>query len=200
MNIGVDLDDVLADFHKGWLRYYNDKYGTNFKKSDCYSYKLSDVHNVADKIVVKRIKHFYRTNIFKDLEPIRGAKKAVERIKKRHKLFVITSRPNWTSDTTRTWIKKYFISSFKEVIITNQFGNKDKDSQVDKSEVCKKYRINLIIEDAPTFAYDVAKSGKKVLLLDNPWNKDIVDHKNMKRVRSWKEIIRSLNMKRIVET
>ncbi len=188
MNIGIDLDDVLADFHKGWLRYYNDKYGTNLTISDCKSYRLSDVHKVADDIVIKRIKYFYRTNIFKDLDPIKGSLKTVNYMKANHKLYVITSRPSWTSGTTRTWIKKYFQNAFTDVILTNQFGNKDKKTQVDKSEVCRRYKINIIIEDSPTFSYDIAKTGGKVLLLDSPWNQTMSSHKNIERVFSWGEI------------
>lgn len=40
MNVGVDLDEVLADFLPSLMDYHNENYGTDFKKEDFHSYQF----------------------------------------------------------------------------------------------------------------------------------------------------------------
>jgi uncharacterized HAD superfamily protein len=40
MRIGIDLDEVLAEFVLQINLYYNEKYNTNFKREDFLSYDL----------------------------------------------------------------------------------------------------------------------------------------------------------------
>lgn len=40
MKIGIDLDEVLADFMPQLLRYYNGKYKTNFTREQIKEYKF----------------------------------------------------------------------------------------------------------------------------------------------------------------
>ncbi len=53
--------------------------------------------------------------------------------------------------------------------------------------------IKIMIEDNPEYALDCAKNGIKTFLLDKPWNKNYSQHENLIKVKSWEEIVKSLN-------
>lgn len=57
-----------------------------------------------------------------------------------------------------------------------------------KSEICVGKKIKLMIEDASHHALDCANLGINVILFDKPWNKNVT-HKNITRVKSWKEVL-----------
>lgn len=188
MNIGIDLDDVLADFRKGWLKYYNNRFNTNYKPSEVHSFDLTKVFNVSKDIIEKRIKDFYRTKIFEQLEPIRDSKTSIRKITKHHNLFVITSRPTWLEQKTTLWLESHFEDSFDKIILSNQFGNKNINTITTKGSICKINNITLIIEDSPGYSHEAALQGIDVLLFDKSWNRVGDFNRRVKRVKSWEEI------------
>ncbi len=187
-NIGIDLDDVLANFNNGWLSYYNNKYQTNYKFSQINNYDLEKVFKTKKDVMIRRIKNFYRTKIFEELKPINGTKSVINKINKISTISVITSRPLWLEEKTKNWLNKHFGKKFDNIILSNQFGNKSMKNLITKAQICKDQNINIMIEDAPTYSISIAKTGTKVLLFDRPWNRDIPNGKNITRVKSWKEI------------
>lgn len=56
--------------------------------------------------------------------------------------------------------------------------------------VCKDYDITLMIDDAIENAYELCDAGIYTILLEKPWNRDIVyEHPLLTRVKHWGEII-----------
>jgi uncharacterized HAD superfamily protein len=192
MKIGVDLDDVLADFRAGWLTYHNKRYNTNYESQKITTYKLEESMNIDVNIIIDSIMSFYRTKLFEEINPIFGSRSVINRMKECNTMSIITSRPTWLEVKTKNWIEKHYRNSFENVILSNQFGNKSKKNISAKSQICKECGINLMIEDAPTYALEVANADIKVLLLDRVWNRDIEEHENITRVNSWRDIEKCL--------
>jgi len=58
--------------------------------------------------------------------------------------------------------------------------------------LCKERGIKIMIDDNKLFANELAEKGVKVFLLDKPWNKNYDKHKNIIKVKDWKEVIKKI--------
>lgn len=58
MRIGVDFDDVLADF----LPYHNEKYGTSFNFGGFFSFKYWEVIGGSREDAVRKVRDFVLNN------------------------------------------------------------------------------------------------------------------------------------------
>jgi len=188
MNIGIDIDDVLADFQKPWLAFYNKKYRTHFTPKDIYTYCYMTIFGIPLEEVHQRVYAFYRSKDFEYILPAKGSQKVINSLSKHHQLYVITSRPNWMSAKTETWVDTYFNGFITKIIHSNQFSL-DETEKIPKSKLCLDNNITLMIEDAPGYAQEVAAKGIQVLLLDKPWNRELqTTNTKIERVVSWNSI------------
>lgn len=190
MKIGIDLDEVLADFMPQLLKYYNGKYKTNFTRKQIKEYNFWNLWRCTKEQVIEEVYHFFKSPYANEIQPVRGARETVLKLNKNNELFVITSRADDFAEETFRWINKYFSRVFSEIYITNQWNNSYKKTKK-KSDICKELGIELIIEDGPEHASDCASSGLNVLLFDCPWNKGIIG-KKIKRIKSWDEALKEI--------
>ena len=187
MNIGVDIDDVLAEFQIAWLDYHNKKYGTGFTKEDITSYDFRHIFKEDIDVLIQRVMDFYDTPGFANLNPSPYSKKYIKAIIKDHNLFAITSRPDKTKENTLDWLDKHFGNIFSKIVLTNEFSNK-KAKRITKLQVCQANNIGLMIEDCLEKLNTLAQNDIRGVLIDKPWNKADQMHKNIARVASWREI------------
>lgn len=191
MNIGIDLDNVLADFHTTWLAYHNKHYDTTITNENVTVYDYAPAIGISSEELVRRIYAFYESTEFEDIRPEKGSTSVIGRLSKKHKLYIITSRPDSTEVRTRQWLNRYFPDEIEKILHTNQFSL-DHDGAVTKGSMCRKYGITVFIEDAPIYAEETAGAGIKTLLLDQPWNQNVEESKLVTRVASWKDIEREI--------
>lgn len=188
MNIGIDIDDVLADFAGGWIPFHNKHEKLDLTIDDIFDYDLRKVLNVSIDEVMRRIYHFYDSPEFENLSPISGSKKCLERLVSSNQLIVITSRPNYIEEKSLRWLARHYGEPFDEIIFTQQIGKYAQKAALSKTTVCLEHEIDVLIEDAPEYCFDAAKAGVTVLMMDKPWNVQTQLLDNMDRVMSWKEI------------
>ena len=191
MNIGLDLDDVLAAFQISWLKYYNKIYDTNYQFVDVTSYDFSVVFKKDTNEVMERVHEFYNTEEFENLLPVEGSVEGIDKINGNN-LYVITSRKSNLQTITTSWLEKTFGNVFSDIILTNQFSDSKTDKPITKSEVAKKLKLDFMVEDAVHYAEDIAAKGISVFLLDKPWNKSHAGNKKITRVKNWDELVISL--------
>ncbi len=190
--IGIDLDEVLADFVPSYINFHNLNFGTKIELASFTSFDLSEVYKTSREEVEIRVRKFYKSEEFHNLKPVRGAITAVKKLSKKFELFIITSRPEIVSESTLYWIKKHFTKQFKKIHFA--FNPYLKSSYLKKkSDIAKLLNVDLFIEDNLDFATSVAKSGIKVLLFNRLWNQAKSLHPNITRVSSWKDILERLN-------
>ena len=192
MKIAIDFDDTIFPTIKKFLEYNNEKYKskTEIKQLEHSSaYKLI---GIKKEEMIKRFIEFTNTKRHKEIMPIKDSIQVIKKLKQKHELFIITARNKKTKNGTMFLIDKYHKDNFKEIIFLDYTNNK-KD---EKFEICKKIGVNLIIEDDPTNAISCAENGIKVLLFNNEdknyWSKT-KDHKNIKLIKTWKEIEKHIN-------
>ncbi len=186
--IGIDLDEVLAEFVEGITIFHNERYGTSLSKKDYFSYDFWEVWNCSKEDAVKRVHGFHKTDLFKKLRVCDGAREGIRDLKEKgFKLYIITSRQKAVEKDTREWLENNFPGVFEDVLFSNNFSLEN-ENPLKKSVLCQKVGAQLLVEDQLGYARDCAENGVNVVLLDKPWNKGELPS-NIIRVFSWKEVM-----------
>lgn len=188
MNIGLDIDNVIADFDKSILKYFliEDKLKRN---KGIINPKSSHINNEMFDWSEEEIRDFYTKNmekIAKELNLRRNACKVTNQLlKDGHKIFLITHRtyPHYRNPerTTTDWLKKKKINYTK--LIFSQF--------TDKIQECLKYKIDVMVDDRADQCKKMKSEGINVLLMLTRYNKN--EKKDLPYVRSWLELYREIS-------
>ncbi len=195
LKIGIDLDGTLAAYQEELVRFNNKNYNTSYKLSDM---KRDDCYNMLGSSILTRVlklKRFYKqTNSLKSIKPIKGAVRAVRKLKRQgHKLFIVTSRFRAFSKSTKEWINKTFgedtFSGISYSNILSSYATRLKTGKYLKN------KPDFVIEDSPHAAINCANKGVPVLMLDYAWNRNIKSDK-ITRTKNWNEIIREISSKK----
>lgn len=188
MLIASDIDAVLGDFLSMYLKYRNDTYNTNWQRDQFYTYVWSEVFQESKEQMYSILSDFFHSDYINAIEPMPGAVEGIERIGKKNKILVVTSRPRLIADATYDWLNKYFPDKFEKVFFSNQpsygsFGST-------KGEICKQVRADMFIDDQFHYCDECNDEGVESLLYDNPWNQGVDLPKHITRVKNWGEIVK----------
>lgn len=175
MIIGVDIDNVIADTEKSLRRMLLEERGIRLKREDISSYSLEGIAGIGREELSFILDRFNNGGIFLDVEVIEGARETIARLKERHRIDLVTSRPEKVADLTREWLGRNGIL-YDEL----HFASKTKLNGIP---------YDLFLEDQDNFASELAEDGTFVLLFDAPWNRH-VEHVNIERVYSWQDVQR----------
>ncbi len=178
MNLGFDIDGVIANFTQPLLDVIKENYGVNLKTSDIYTFDL----NIVLGITKDEGNQLVHQTLKKDLPLNPGSKETLERLSRDgHNILLLTGRYEYLRDITQSWLKE------KGVPYT----------QLHMLNVGEKYRANieqidLIVEDSLVDALEWTHKVKNVLLFDQPWNRTLNVKNLTKRVYSWNEIYEAI--------
>jgi uncharacterized HAD superfamily protein len=188
MKIGIDLDEVLGHSLPELIAFHNHNYGTNLKTEDFTSYNFEKVWGGTLAEAIDKVEEFHKTQYFKNIKPMEGAKEVLEKLKKNNELFVITARRDNIRKETEEWVNKYYPNIFSKIYFTDEFSNASTKSTT-KKKICDSLDIDIFIEDNIKYALECAGPKRKVYLLNYQWNQTKEKlPKNIIRVNSWKEI------------
>ena len=190
MKIGIDIDDTIAEYMKGYLEFYNKKKGTNFVVEDIFSYSQVEVLKVPKDEAKELIFEFGETEKFLNLDFLPGAKESISTLENgEHKIFFITSRPETERNKTQLFLDNNFPKNNFEL----HFSGERWGTLKTKGDICVELGVQVMIDDNKNYAFDCAKKGVKVLLVDRPWNKEHEEQENIIRVFNWQEIMNEIN-------
>lgn len=185
MNIGIDMDEVLAEFLDSVIEFHNYEFKTNYTKQDFFSYNYWEVWGGTYEEMLNKMELFYRSDYYKNIRPVNGSKEALIKLKSNgHKLFVITSRQIKFERETVSWLNKYFPEVFTSILFGNHFSTSGKP--IPKSLLCKKVGVDLMIDDSLEYIKDCSDSGIISILFDKPWNRSH-SMDGVKRIYSWQD-------------
>ena len=195
MKIGVDIDDVVLDSMDGYLKEWKKKFGNSIEIKDVSDYNFWNLFGgTSNKQARDFFDEFFEEKAYA-LDFIEGAKESINYLLKNHQIFFVTSRPNIYKEDTDNFFKKHFPNENINIIYVdmnlfnhNNFNHEGKT----KADICLNLKLDFLIEDHEKYATGCSDSGIKVLLLDKPWNQDVEEHKNINRVKNWKEILEKL--------
>lgn len=196
LNIGIDIDGVLGDFNSVYWVWHNENFGTDINpNTDCTEYDYSKIlkakgFDIDLQTEVNRIGEFLENcDLVESIPLIPGSRKGVEQLHEIANLYVITARFVHAKESTERWIQSNYPDLFKKVISTGSSYGVNK-FQLTKAMVGQQYKLDWMIEDAVYHAKEMLEIGAQVVLLEQPWNKDVeFKHENLYRVKDWNEVV-----------
>jgi len=190
MKIGIDLDEVLADFLPALIEYHDANYGTSLVREQFQSYRFWETWGGTREEAIQKVYDFHKTSYFKNMKAVLGSQEAVGILKRNNDLVVVTSRQDDVAEATRGWIAQHFPNVFSEVYFANHYSQNG--SSITKKQICDSVGVDVLIEDSPEYALECLNPNRKILLLDCPWNRSSELPQGIYRVNSWKDIIDSI--------
>lgn len=188
MNIGVDIDNVLANFDEVLLNDYinHDKELRNkgIINNNVYIRQMFDWSEDEEK-------QYYKANIERLanlLKPIKDCSKYIKKLRENgNYIFIISGRNNGEYSEpykmTIQWLKKYAIE-YDKLILTNAYNYQE------KADICIKYKIDIMIDDSTNVCSKCSKNNIESLLFKTDYNNN---ETRFIRVSSWEEIYNYIN-------
>jgi uncharacterized HAD superfamily protein len=185
MKIGIDLDEIVFEFVKPYLRFVEEKKGISKNFEEASSYDLWEFLEIEKEEAYLLVNEFFLSERGGKLKLVDGSFEAINSLSERHKIFFITSRSETTLEKTLNQLNNFFLNF--DLYFSGENDGKNKD----KGELCKELGIGILIEDNGECSLKYAEEGIRVFLMDRPWNKNF-EHENILRVFGWKDILEKI--------
>ena len=198
MKIAVDMDDVVVAMNEGCLKALNREYGVNMKLEDITYWNwwtggcpidfgpcttCSGTGESQDVSVEGDMGRYGmcptcrgtgertmwnwfqdRSFLWPNFKPIDGALGGLDMLKRRgHETFLVTSKPEWAQFTAGQWMGNW--KPHVRGLITVGTGES-------KLDVVGSW-CDAIIDDKPKTIQEWDKAGRKSILFDRPWNREL---------------------------
>lgn len=188
MKIGVDCDGVLTNL-SAYIFIRGEHY-FGHKAIDTGAYNVSDIFQCSKKEEFRFLLRYFFPYC-KNWLPRAGAVETLRKLHSDgHKLYEITARMFVTEKNLLGWYsRRVFLGWIKQhgFRFEDIYYCAEKHAPEDKLAGCRKYSVDLMIDDKPDVVLYLANQGIKVLLFDTLYNQGI-DHQNIIRVRDWDDI------------
>lgn len=168
--LAVDLDEVLGDFVPQLVLFHNERYGTSLRNEDFHTYHFANVWGGTNEESQEKVQLFFDSHYFADLPVVAGAQAALQKLRERFDLTVVTSRQHFIEAVTRRWLERHFPGTFNGGVF---FGNHYGTSGVVKSKpaMCAAIGAVALVDDSLTYARQCAHTLERVFLFGNyAWN------------------------------
>ncbi|TFF95591.1 MAG: hypothetical protein EU547_07345 [Promethearchaeota archaeon] len=181
MRIAVDVDGVLLDLMIKYCEVFNERYQTNYKKSDVTRWDFFEAWNIDESKAFEIFHNIYQKT--SDVPFIDN--KALEVLKdlnKTNHIDIVSARTSKFKKQLKKKLKSHGIKKgthYENLILVH-----DKPYDI-------KLRLDydIYIDDSPHLAAAVREKNNSILFLyDQPWNRQINDVENIIRVKNWKSI------------
>lgn len=198
MNIGIDIDGILANFTDSYSPKLTKETGIIFPKAssewpttwywDREAMKAAGIPADTAKAIENKIWEGIRNSGFwGELDPLPGAKDTLARALDMryygHNIYFITARPgNFSKLLTENWLKENGFKFVPTVLIT-----------ADKGPIARGLALDAFIDDRPENCSEVLEASHKtrVFLVDAPYNRHY-EHEGVERVGSALEALNLL--------
>ena len=195
--IAVDIDDVLSASAEEFVRFSNEKWGTNLTVDD-YHEDWAQMWKVDRQTEMKRARAIYEAQLITVFKPYHPYTDMVLRnLAKRYKLIIVTSRASVLRDGTLEWLEKHYPALFEEVHMTGFYDTFLKEAFKDdsmhkrtKGEMLSELGADYLIDDQPKHCFAAAELGIETVLFGNyRWSRELKQlPENVTRCRDWHEV------------
>ncbi|WP_256002675.1 5' nucleotidase, NT5C type [Pedobacter deserti] len=171
MRIAIDMDEVLADPIKKFIKLYNRDYGVSL---DTVLIPGNEIYqHVPEAVKDKWFDYINEPGFFRDLEPLEGSVSAVRALHEKYEVYIVSAAMEFRNSLIDKydWLNEHFpFIGWKNIIFC---GNKIVD-------------VDVMIDDrAKNF---VGFKGRK-LLFTSPHNLLLTEYE---RVNNWREVLEKL--------
>jgi uncharacterized HAD superfamily protein len=186
MKIAIDVDEILANFMDAIIDFHNETFGTSLVKAQFRSFDLNEGWGGTMDEAIAKVHQFHTTHHFANIQPVPGAVDAIQYLKQKHQLHVVTARQTVVTKETHEWLDRYFPGAFASVHLTNSHGLSGIKRL--KKDVCQEIHADVFVDDSLENVAQCSELGIPIFMLDYPWNQGSLP-KNVHRVFSWTEIV-----------
>jgi 5'(3')-deoxyribonucleotidase len=191
--IAVDIDDVLAISATGFVRFSNERWGTNLTMDD-YDEHWAKMWKVDHEEEVRRSRVVHKKEVFLHFDAITEAKPVLESLAVNYKLVIATSRIRSLEKGTLEWVKRNFGDIMSEYHSAGIWDDIERDShekvKITKGEIVRQIGADYLIDDHPKHCYAAAEAGiTSIVFGDYKWNRDVKLGPNMVRAKNWQEVL-----------
>ncbi len=175
LNICIDIDGTITNpYH--FIPYLNDMYNKQVTEDECITHKLEELYEVELDDLLKSF-HSDFIHAYSEAVVVEGAKEIIKELYENHNLYFVTARSEILESITKTWLKDNELGDIDVHLLGSDY----------KVKKARELECNIFIEDNPTNAIQLAEEGLTVLLIENNYNKDVIND-NIIRVKNWNDI------------
>jgi uncharacterized HAD superfamily protein len=187
--IAVDIDDVLAASATGFIDWTNKKFGTHLTIED-YDEHWATVWKVERAEADRLSDEYHGSGYANDFAIFGEAKEVLEELKQRFTLILVTSRKRVLQKLTEEWINKHFPNIFRDCVFCGFYDVPEVYGiHLTKTDFLKNIQADYFIDDQLKHVESAAEAGIPALLFgDYLWNRKDNLHKNIVRVKNWREV------------
>lgn len=194
MRIGIDIDDTTLNTVTFMI-----KYGDKFSKEDLGKkdtknnlgkiknrYYLNSLYGWTDEEKFSFFDKYYK-NVLEECIPLPDAPSIIRKLKEEgDEIYFISARITSikgceTEKITKNTFSTYGIPYDRLII-----------AAYDKCQYCLENQISIFIDDSYEVLKELSSKGIRCFLMTTPMNADIEVEKEIKRVKSWKEIYKKI--------
>jgi 5'(3')-deoxyribonucleotidase len=157
LRIGVDMDGVLTDFNAGWMERYNRDFGTDLRVEQVRRWEgLFELTHFGSMDDFWGWARGDGRSVFRDLPPIDGAVETLQRLARRHRVVIVSSKFDWAVPDSLAWLAEHKVPA-REVHF-----------------VWRKSRVpcDVYLDDAPHQLAELVSSRPEAVVcrMVRPWN------------------------------
>lgn len=173
IRIAIDLDGVLADSIRLWLKIWNKRAGHALAYEELLEWDFWRRLGIRENDFMKLLNEVWRMwKIVPPTEPDIGEK--IARLNSLGKIGIVTARPRETEKYVMRWLEMHKISYSEYVWVRS-------------GRMKPKLPYDIFIDDSPLIVNECILRRKKLLLYDRPWNREINENDYVRRVKSLNE-------------
>tara|TARA_B100000029_G_scaffold235347_1_gene232466 strand:- start:3474 stop:4034 length:561 start_codon:yes stop_codon:yes gene_type:complete len=175
MKIAIDLDGVLADASKIWMRLLNERFDIKVDKSNVDQWDFWKKIGISKREFEDVFDDAWKEWKLIELTEMR-LRENINKIKEFGKTDLVTARNKKTMNDVMQWLEMTKIT-FNEIVVVDEYylkGNLDYD---------------IFVDDSPIQVTEIANLNKVALVYDQPWNNHIASNNNLIRVKNFSEVI-----------
>lgn len=177
MKLGFDIDGVISDFVKTFVKIVEKHYDFRLTEEDVYCHDLNLVLGISKEERNRLI----RETISNGLELNLGAQQTLVKLSSEgHQIFILTARSSNLIEITKKWLKEKGIPYYRLLHL--------KEGEKYNANV----NLDLVVEDNLEDAIGLSQKVKNVLIYDHPWNQSKNVRKLVKRVYNWDDIYKEI--------
>ncbi len=191
MHIGVDYDDTVFEFMRSFLKYFNERNGTNHTYESMNSFTIWPTLGFRTREeAITYFNEYYHSPDASKGSSLPGSYDVCKKLKDSgHTLSIVSARPRTTIPVMNDWLTQNMRDVFSGVYVTDQFSHVQ-GVKTSKGELCERLGIKVMIDDATHYLEGCAQKGIRCILIDRPWNRTRPLTPGIDPVASWSELSR----------
>lgn len=190
--LALDFDDLIYPFMAGFVPFVNSYHGTNLTLADFRTFNFEEVWGGTRDEAIERVLHYFE-QIEGHPEPVEGAIAAVEQLRERYDLVIVTAREERLRKSTESWLEAHLPVHFEQVHLCGTYATDPNTPKRTKLEVCREIDVVGLVDDSLHNVTELAAAGRRGILFGNyPWNEADELPAGVIRAPDWNAVLEEL--------